>query len=342
MLAGGCLALTFVFAGLPARAQAPAAPAAPDRSAPAPDASAALLHTPIAEGRRGSAISVTAVVQSALVFEKLVLAYRKAEGDEFLGRPMNLVGSDTYSAEIPASATAGSQVAYFIEALDKDGEVVAGRGSPERPLVIALLGEAPAGGRRGEGDGDMPLRRVTVALSIGSGVGLASGYGDLNADVPVHGRLAPAGLFHLSPEVGLWFSRSLLLSLQGRLQFVTGTTDLLIGDRRYHAARGAVAVFARAAWLFRPHQDFQPLFSLSLGVGEIRHVLDFDYHDCGDDHHQRCVDSVAAGPLLAGGGTGFFYALGETVALVAQLNAQLGAPRATLNFDANLGLAMRF
>jgi len=304
----------------------------------------ALLHTPITEGRRGSSISITVVVQNALPFDRLVLAYRTADGDEFLGRPMAPVGSGSYSAEIPASATGGTIVSYFIEALNADGVVVASRGSMAAPLVIKLVGDASDGSSRRESDsGDVPERRWLLALSVGSGVGLASGTGDLNADVMLSStRLAPARLLHFSPEVGLWTSRSLLLSLQARLQIITGTTDLIVDGHRYHAADSAAAVFARASWLFRAPANFQPLFSLALGVGQIRHVVAFNYDDCGDRHDQHCVDTVTAGPILAGAGTGFFYAVSESFSLLAQVNAQLAAPRSTVNVDLNLGAAARF
>ena len=315
---------------------------APEASAPTGDAPEALVHAAITEGQRGSPISVTVVVKSALVFDRLVLAYRGSGGDSFLGRRMDLTGSDTYTAEIPASATAGATVAYYIEALATDGRMVAARGSAEHPLVISLLGDAVVPIAARPDAEEAPARRIWIALLAGSGVGLTSGTGDLNADATIHTRLAPARLYQLAPEAGYWLTRSLLLSLQARVQFVTGTTDLVVGDRRYRAAGRAAALFARAAWLYRPSRDFQPLFSLAVGAGQIRHVTAFDFSDCGDDHHQRCVDTVTAGPFLAGAGTGFFYWLGEAAAIVAQLNAQLGAPHATLNFDLNLGVAVRF
>ncbi|HXI54491.1 MAG TPA: tetratricopeptide repeat protein [Polyangia bacterium] len=329
---------------MPAAGTTPSSPTAPGAETTDAAAPESLVHTPVKEGKRRSAILITVVVQNALKFDRIVLAYRKADGDEFLGRPMKSMGGGSYTAEIPSGATAGEHVLYFVEALDADGTVVAARGSVEAPLVITLGGD-----RRDEGqgedsnEGDLPARRWMVAMAVGSGVGVASGTGDLNADVMTsHAHLAPAQLFHLAPEVGYWLRRSLLLSLQARLQFVTGTTDLIVADHRYHAAGGAAALFARASWMFRPQRGFQPLFSLAVGAGEIRHVVAFDYNDCGDNHRQRCVDAVAAGPVLAGAGTGFFYSLGEGWALLAQLNAQLAAPRSTLNFDLNVGAAARF
>jgi hypothetical protein len=182
-----------------------------------------------------------------------------------------------------------------------------------------------------------------VALTCGSGVGIASGTADLNADVMIsHARLAVAKVMHLSPEVGFWLNRSLLISLQARWQLVGGTTDLIVEGRRYHAASQAMALFARAGWLFRPKADLHPLFSLFLGAGQIRHVVTLGFSDCGDDQRQPCVDTVTAGPILAGAGTGFMLSVTERLFILMQLNAQIAAPRSTLNVDGNLGMAARF
>ena len=50
-----------------------------------------------------------------------MLAYREQGTSDFLGREMEPVGDGAYRAEIPASATAGSSVAYYMEAQDDGG-----------------------------------------------------------------------------------------------------------------------------------------------------------------------------------------------------------------------------
>jgi len=49
-----------------------------------------------------------------------------------------------------------------------------------------------------------------------------------------------------------------------------------------------------------------------------------------------------AGPLLAQVGGGFFYKLTDSVALTLGTNAQLAAPKFTLNFDLNGGVGFVF
>ena len=77
-------------------------------------------HT-VSEVKQGASIIVTVTVEESLKFRKLVLAYRPQGTSEFLGREMEPVGDGAYRAEIPASATTGSSVAYYMEAQDDDG-----------------------------------------------------------------------------------------------------------------------------------------------------------------------------------------------------------------------------
>ena len=85
-------------------------------------------------------------------------------------------------------------------------------------------------------------------------MGWATGTGDTNADVMINpSGLAPAGLVQVSPEFGYWLDSSLMLSLQIRYQYITGTTDIYAPQteaRVYHTANYALAAFAKATWKF--------------------------------------------------------------------------------------------
>jgi hypothetical protein len=311
--------------------------------------SSGLVHEPVAAGRRGVAIEITVGVQNELAFDRLQLAYRREGGAEFHRRELRAVGGGLYRVEIPAEATRGAIVSYYVEALDAEGAPVSGRGSAESPLVVALSGtlvdevvarEAP----RDEDDEPRVKRRVFLALLVGSGAGWATGNGDLNADRMVRPpAFAPAALGHLAPEIGLWWRPWLLLSVQGRFQTVIGTTDVYSGTRVYHAASYAAAAFAKATWLATGQGRVRPFFSLAAGGGTIRHVVTFNFlSDCGPDRRQTCVDTIAAGPVAAGPGGGLMGALGGPFEVVLQLNTQVTFPAYTFNVDANLGIAARF
>jgi len=312
-----------------------------------------LAHEAVTSGRRGGSIVVTVGVQNELAFDKLVLAYRPEHELEFHGREMRLGAEGTYRAEIPPSGTRGRSVAYYIEARDKEGAPVAGRASAESPLVIQLVGEPP---RLAVADGDghaedveddnaPPERRYFLALLVGTGAGWATGNGDTNADTmfrPAAFELAALG--QLAPEVGYWLTPTLMLSLQGRFQAVTGTTDVYAADGRvFHTASYAAAGFFKATWLARRRGGAHPFFSLAAGLGQIRHVVTFDsLRACGPTGQEVCVDTIATGPVAVGPGAGIMVDLGAHLVGIFELDTQLTFPAYSINLDGELGLGVRF
>jgi hypothetical protein len=345
--------------GGPTPATTPATPATPPAAPPTtpsePDVPAAgLVHEAVAEGKQGSAISVTVGVQNDLQFEKIILAYRPEGATEFLGREMKEVANGRYGAEIPNSATSGGTVAYYIEAEDAEGAPVAARGSVDNPLVIHLLGVGVSH-KTGDDDDeeedededdDGPDHRYFVGMLVGSGVGYATGTGDTNADVVIDpAGMAPSGLVQVAPEVGYMMSSSLMLSLQIRYQYITGTTDVYVGNRTYHTANYAFAAFAKATWKFGAESKFHPFFSLAAGGGRIRHVVSFKRNldpVCGPDHNQTCIDTIGAGPVLLGPGGGLMYDFTDSLSAVVQVNSVLAFPDFSAHVDANLGVAYHF
>jgi hypothetical protein len=348
-----------------ATAAAPEPPAPPPPPPPPPPAveaepsggpavsSAGLDHEPVTRARPNTAIPITVNVEQGLKFEKLVLAYRPNGANDYLGREMKQVDPGIYSAEIPARSTNGKLVAYYIEAQDKNGDPVAARGSADKPLVI-MLGEARVAKKepsKGDDDGDDDdddddenAARFFVGLQIGSGVGYAKGNGDNDSGTPYSsGGVATAQAAHLAPEFGYWLRPDFMLSVQIRYQLVTGTTEFI--DPTGHVHQGinyAFAAFAKATWAFG-HGRLKPIVSLALGGGQIRHVVkNAMYHDCGADKATDCVDTIAAGPILAGGGAGILYSLTPRIAFLAVANTEIGAPDFTINLDANIGAAYQF
>jgi len=318
-----------------------------------------LIHEPVSEGKQGSAISVTVGVSDSLEFEKIILAYRPEGASEFLGREMKEVADGRYGAEIPTSATSGGAVAYYIEAEDANGAPVAARGSVDNPLTIRLLGvgvsrkeDEDADDDEDEGEG--PDHRYYVAMLAGGGFGYATGNGDTNADLPISpAGLAASGVGQIAPEFGYWLNSSLMLSLQLRYEYITGTTAIYetttnqCPDKVCHGANYAFAAFAKATWKFGDsNTKFHPFFSLAAGGGRIRHVVTYQRnlsaHNCGPNHNEVCIDTIGAGPVLLGPGGGLTYDLTDRIAGVVQVNSVLAFPEFTVHLDANIGVAYSF
>jgi hypothetical protein len=316
------------------------------------------VHEPVSEGKQGSAISITVAVQNDLQFEKVILAYRPEGATEFLGREMKEVADGRYGAEIPTSATSGGTVAYYVEAEDAEGAPVAARGSVDNPLVIHLLG---VGVSRRTGDeeeededdeAEAPDHRYFVGLMAGGGFGLATGNGDTNRDLSVKpAGVAMSGLGQFAPELGYWLNSGLMLSLQIRYEYITGTTDVYeqtpkqCPDGHCHTANYAFAMFAKATWKYGQGSKFHPFFSLAAGAGRIRHVVSFENQkvmNCGPNHDQGCVDTIGAGPVLLGPGGGAMYDITEGTSIVLQANSVLAFPDFTFHLDGNVGVAFAF
>ena len=191
--------------------------------------------------------------------------------------------------------------------------------------------------------------RWLLSFGVGSGFGWASGAGEVNSDLTVPSGFHPSSTVHLAPEIGYFLRPDLLLSLQGRIQLISGTTaerdpsGTRCGtDRVCSPSHGASALFAKATWLMAPG-GFRPFLSAAIGFGQIRHVVSLPGHnDCGADatHPVSCVDTTAAGPVFFGPGAGVMIDLGAHFALTLGLSTLVGISSFTFQVDASGGVAI--
>jgi len=310
-------------------------------------ASAGVIHTPITKGKKGQPILVTARLGSNLgAADKVVLSWKGADDEVFATKEM-IQSGNKYAAQIPAAATKGKGVAYFIEAQDSEGTVLASAGGEPRPIAVAL-GEG--GGKKCDpddedcedgagGEGGPPL---FFALMGGWGVGYTTGYADRTSSLKVSPGFAPSAAAHIAPEVGYFLKPDLRLSLQVRFQIVGGPNAMTIDGMDKPAASVGIAALARAAWFFGGDK-LHPYASAALGGGQIRHVVVFSSAQkmCGKSGQTTCIDTVTAGPIFVGGGGGATYDLTDKLALVVDLNALVGFTKFTFHFDIDAGLALR-
>jgi len=327
-------------------------------SGPAPSEDA-LTHEPIRRAQQGKSIAVNATLDASSKAKKVVLGFSADGTQDFGRRDMQEASPGNWMGEIPSSATEGAKVRYYIEALNDDDQVVARKGSAADPLVISLRGPggvalvpvkkkkktaAPAPEQKGEGP------TWFFALGLGSGFGWTTGTGEVNGSDHVDpAGFAWAKLGQIAPQVGYFLKPDLIVSVELRLQLVTGATA-------YHSpntmecgtgmvcnpASYAAAGFARAAWLFDAG-DLHPFVGPMLGAGTIRHIAEFpSVQRCGSDMKSTCIDTVAAGPIFVGGTGGILYDVTPAFALMAEANAALGFTKFTFNIDLNVGVAVKY
>jgi tetratricopeptide (TPR) repeat protein len=311
-----------------------------------------LKHDAVTHAAQGNPIPITATVEASLNAKKVVLAYRPDGASDFIGREMKEGPPSYWTAEIPGSATQGNTVAYYIEAQNEEGEAVASKGTSGDPMTVAIKGAGAPEVKKGEEEEEEADHHWYLALGLGSGLGWTTGNGEVNADDVIKpAGFAPAKAFHGAPEVGYFVKPDLMLSLQLRLQYVSGATSeidpsmtMCGSDHVCQPAKNAFAALARVTKFFS-ESGFRPYVAGMAGGGQIRHVAEFaSVKTCGTDPAKpvTCVDTVAAGPVLVGGGAGFVYNATPNVGLTLGLNALLGFPTFTFHVDFNGGVAVMF
>jgi hypothetical protein len=308
-----------------------------------------IKHTPVDRAKTGEPIPLSVQLGPEVKAKQVLLTYRAAGTQEFTTVPMKPVGISaaewTYS--IPAEATKGDSIDYFIEAKGLGGKTLAATGNsmspstikidhggpvtppkplkpegPEPPEENPLLPKGgPAIPPGGGGGGDDPKvttrsktrRSVYVAVGVGSGAGFISGKTEVsNQDVTCCVAFAP---FHVLPEIGFWLSPSFTLSVVGRL-------GLPLTANVPNAATAAPSGFVRATYRFGEDQGLY--LHGEVGGGFIRHVVTLKRTSASGEEGQ--IDTFATGPLFVGGGTGYQLALGKTFRINFDLTVVAGIP----------------
>lgn len=343
------------------RAVADAAAAqSPDPAPAAPARRLAMQHPAVTQAIRGRPVTIKVQVPPGLGASKVVLAYQGEDSDVFLAREMAPIkgAAGWYEEEIPKEAARGTHVAYYLEAQNPDDQAIASHGSPEQPHHIVLAPElapeeaappkpAPADARTGAMGASPGLWLV---LALGSGGGYHTGKPEMNpvdnntpqAEIHMSG-FGLARLGHLAPEIGFFPTETMVLSVQGRIQNVSGTQDVVLGSATYHPAQYAVAGLAKLTWFLRPPQRrLRPFVVAQAGAGQIRHSVTTpagaNLTGCGEG--TTCQDTVMGGLALAGVGSGLIWMLDENLAAYAAFNLLAGAPNLMVNGDLNLGIAV--
>ena len=353
-----------------AEPSAPAGPTAPSETTfpgetpgretptagPGASAGNAMVHIPVTEAAVGRPIVVKVQVPASLGAERVVVLYRPEGAKDFHTREIDVGGGpDWYQGEIPAEATGGESVAYYLVAQNAAGQSVAQDGSESEPHVVALRegGGAsaanPEAAGAGEGEQGEALS-LWVAITAGSGFGYHSGTPEANHTDDNGHKLKSSGiamsrLLQICPEIGWFASDSLVLSLQGRFQLVSGASSVKGSEVTHnpsacnggtcHPASYALAGLAKATWFLGEPKRVTPFLSLAAGAGQIREVVSVgNLSGC-----PNCKDTVVGGLGLLGAGGGMTIELSDSLLLVASASALVGVPNLMANLDVNLGLA---
>ena len=358
----------------PVEAPVAAAPAVPLPPPAFPEGQSDPLYCPVPlEAPPSHEVLLRCAVRPDLRPARLTLHYRPAGTETFSTVSMRRAGKGYFQGVVPADATAGKSLQFFVEA---GGPNKINIGTAESPNILLLReGATPVGQVAAEASSDskaaeeeaaaeaerirrededplaaselkreLALVRRRPAGKLWAALGLGSGYGwQPGADLEFRpkrridpGPLA-AGLAHALPEIGYQVTDRLSLSLQGRLQYapVEGSGDPLPGSPR----ETATAVLLRGALGFG-EGPFHAIVTACVGGGKdggFRLVVPAD-----NKADLPRSDTVRGGPFLVGAGGGLVYHFSRRVSLPLELRALVGFPTVAAVLELGTGVVFAF
>ena len=296
-------------------------PAAPPAPVAAP-AQGLIEHMPPREARAREPLGIAARIPVTVPVAKVNLQFRTI--GEPLFRAVELAPQRdgvSFQGGIPGSSVVGSGVEYYLEVLDRAGQMLATSGSPATPFRIALPATAaPApvaratrppqtaapSKSRGSDWGALEeddrssgkAKNFSFAVGGGFGAGLATGEPDVVTDVKLGSGIAltPG---HATAEIGYKIGQQLEVIPFVRLQIVTleSGTELepLFGAkiRKYLTDTGKLDFYIEGG----------------LGYGNVRHFVYVA--------DKKTYVTTSEGPFHAGGGGGLRYAFTDSVGINA-------------------------
>lgn len=278
-----------------------------------------LVVTPIDEAPFEHELVVHARMGKDVDATRLFLFFRAEGQADFVTLPMSVDASGGWAGTIPAAATIGRTVQFYVEARDAQGRPAVSSGSDASPFIVTLTGLPETQRKSGY---DNPLAdlkrkqltknrgygRVFVNLMLGTGLGIEpagnhyevayeysptlKGYQPLTvkqagiATSPLHGALEIGG------NVNRHIAVSALLRVEGTLFNNAETADM---DSR-PLGQGILKAPAALAGMARVRYNFGegrlwPSVHVGIGGGQIRHVLNIS--DANTARYPL-VDSVTA------------------------------------------------
>ena len=296
-------------------------PAAPPAPVAAP-AQGLIEHMPPREARAREPLGISARIPVTVPVAKVNLQFRTI--GEPLFRAVELAPQRdgvSFQGAIPGSSVIGAGVEYYLEVLDRAGQLLTASGSPATPFRIALPATAapapvaraarpaaPAAPSKSRGSDWGALeeddrasgqaKNFSVAIGGGFGAGLATGEPDVVTDVKLGSGIAltPG---HISAELGYAIAEGVDILPFARLQVVTlesGTEiEPLLGlkIRKYLSDTGKLDLYVEGG----------------LGYGYVRHFVWVE--------DKKTYVTTSEGPFSVGGGGGLRYAFTDGVGINA-------------------------
>lgn len=187
-------------------------------------------HERITKAPAGKDLQIEAFVPADMPVFKMVVHHKRFGEDAYQSVEMSPTDAVRFAGKIPGAQVRTSQLAYYIEALDRGGNVLAKIADAKNPVEILVTGSGDVkdpGPGPGPGPGPDPdptpskpsAQVVYFALGAGSGVGfLPGGEATANPGRDVKPGIAPT-FGHAMLDLGWIINNSMRLGLYFRWQF---------------------------------------------------------------------------------------------------------------------------
>jgi Tetratricopeptide repeat len=284
-----------------------------------------IQHAAIEGARRGVAQPIEALIGGDVSPVRVVVMYRPEGAIDFTEARLSRQSGCRFAGTIPAAAMHGAVVHYYIAAYDANNKVLVAKGSSGSPNVLELgspgaLPRAPEPAGRPEtappehDTSPAPVTtarysRIVVAASVGTGVGYVTG--KTEGDNVVQQCCLGVSRVVLTPEVRYHLNPQLSIGAVARFGLPLGAN--IMG----HSSL-APAGLVRLGYAFSDSGGGLHVMA-ELGFGILRNTIQLDTQTPGMD-----TDIVAQGPLLVGTGIGYTKRLGDSLALLLDLDIIAG------------------
>ncbi|HTJ46871.1 MAG TPA: tetratricopeptide repeat protein [Kofleriaceae bacterium] len=319
-----------------------------------------LQHTIVDTAKGGASLHLDAYLGKDVVPTKVAIMYRSKGATDFTEIKMTKSGDCHYAGEIPGDAMAGDLVHYYVAAFNKNGKVIASKGSSGSPNIVEV--SAPAGGGGGgggggamPGDDEDPLHggghkatpvHTAVVDDSASSSSSSSSDGNVSGGVVVGGK-SPKVFITVAGGTGAGFVTGETEQQGNKVEccfapdlahvfgeigyYVNSTTAIGIGVRVGFPVGANIPDHATAApaGLLRIHHSFGENGNGLMVVGQAGGGIIRNTIKLTDAPSDMNMDIAAMGPLIVGAGAGYVAPLGGAVKLDAEVNALAGIPVVT-------------
>jgi len=309
---------------------------------------------------------------------KVVQLHHRAPGVEaYQILAMRKTAKGWYLATLPSQVMKEGNLQIYFDARDGAGNEVASNGQVDSPSVIAIRKKGAIKAAEGECPVDDPMCKINrgeddaryeaslhrrregaVWFGVGGGAGLGfvpGGNLEWRTSVKVSQVVAPAGQYHILPEIGYMYSDSFGLALQARIEFIKQEQLAgLTGPNITGAPTNKAFAFIVRGINYWDLAGGNLQFSASGDIGggflriPVKPVRAPNLVDNPSDPSGPQVpdpkntiyktDTRPIGPVLLGVGPGLIYHFSRHFALALEARAWLGLPDFGAVFEGQLSM----